>query len=42
MRRRSGLGTRTGWRLVLSERMTRPQMWGFLAAMTATVLIAAG
>ena len=29
-------------RLVLSERMTRPQMWGFLAAMAATVLIAAG
>jgi drug/metabolite transporter (DMT)-like permease len=29
-------------RLVLSERMTRPQMWGFLTAMAATVLIAAG
>ncbi len=29
-------------RLVLSERMTRPQMWGFLAAMAATALIAAG
>ena len=29
-------------RLVLSERMTKPQMWGFLAAMAATALIAAG
>ena len=29
-------------RLLLSERMTRPQMFGFVAAMGATVLIAAG
>ncbi len=29
-------------RLVLSEQMTRPQMFGFLAAMTATALIAGG
>ncbi|MCP4086175.1 MAG: DMT family transporter [Actinomycetia bacterium] len=29
-------------RLVLNERLTRLQLWGFLAAMAATVLIAAG
>ncbi|MCP5029050.1 MAG: EamA family transporter, partial [Actinomycetia bacterium] len=29
-------------RLVLDERMTRLQLWGFVIAMGATVLIAAG
>lgn len=29
-------------RLVLAERMTRPQRWGFVVAMAATILIASG
>ncbi len=36
------IGTVILARLVLSERMTKPQLWGFVMAMVATALIAAG
>ena len=36
------IGTVILARLILAERMTRPQLWGFAIAMAATALIAAG